>query len=99
MPKLTFREDGDPSYRIGIRGLKGGHSAGRIHLERGNSIILAGIVMEALVSRFDDIRLADINGGMGGVYVRSNGKEGKGTVKITLPDQGLSSTVDLTVRA
>lgn len=62
--KLTFKEDGDPSYRIGIRGLKGGHSAGRIHLERGNSIILAGIVMEALVSRFDDIRLADINGGM-----------------------------------
>lgn len=62
--KLTFKEDHDPAYRIGIRGLKGGHSAGRIHLERGNAIVLAGYVMEALVSRFDDIRLVDINGGM-----------------------------------
>ena len=62
--KLTFKEDKDPAYRIGIRGLKGGHSAGRIHLERGNAIVLAGYVMEALVSRFDDVRLVDINGGM-----------------------------------
>ncbi len=62
--RLTFKEDSDPAYRIGIRGLKGGHSAGRIHLERGNAIIIAARVMEALVSRFDDIRLIDINGGM-----------------------------------
>jgi beta-galactosidase len=30
--------------------------------------------------------LADINGGMGGVYVRSIGQEGKAAVKISLPD-------------
>ena len=43
--------------------------------------------------------LADINGGMGGVYIRSTGVSGKATVKITLPDQNLSSVVELDVRA
>jgi len=42
--------------------------------------------------------LADINGGMGGVYVRSIGKEGKAAVKISLPDQGLSSDVGFDIR-
>ncbi len=41
--------------------------------------------------------LADINGGMGGVYIKSKGKEGTGSVKISFPDAGLSSTVDFTV--
>ena len=36
---------------------------------------------------------ADINGGMGGVYVRSTGVKGKATVKISLPDYDLSSGV------
>ena len=40
---------------------------------------------------------ADINGGMGGVYVRSTGKEGKGSLKITLPDAGLSSVIDFRI--
>ncbi len=43
--------------------------------------------------------LADINGGMGGVYIRSTGEVGNATVKITLPDQNLSSVVELDVRA
>ncbi len=42
--------------------------------------------------------MADINGGMGGVYVRSIGKEGKAAVKISLPDQGLSSEVGFDIR-
>ena len=42
--------------------------------------------------------LADINGGMGGVYVRSIGQEGKAAVKISLPDQGLSSEVGFDIR-
>ena len=42
--------------------------------------------------------MADINGGMGGVYVRSIGKEGKAAVKISLPDQGLSSDVGFDIR-
>ena len=41
--------------------------------------------------------LADINGGMGGVYVRSVGKQGKGTVKISLPDHGLSSEINIDI--
>ncbi|MBR4403542.1 MAG: glycoside hydrolase family 2 protein [Clostridiales bacterium] len=43
--------------------------------------------------------MADINGGMGGVYVRSIGQEGKATVRITLPDQGLSSENVFDIRA
>ena len=42
--------------------------------------------------------MADINGGMGGVYVRSIGKEGKAAVKISLPDQGLSLDVGFDIR-
>lgn len=42
--------------------------------------------------------MADINGGMGGVYVRSIGLEGKAAVKISLSDQGLSSEVGFDIR-
>ena len=42
--------------------------------------------------------MADINGGMGGVYVRSIGQEGKAAVKISLPDQGLSSEVGFDIK-
>ena len=41
--------------------------------------------------------MADINGGMGGFYVRSTGKEGKGTVTVTLADTGLASEIGFTV--
>ena len=43
--------------------------------------------------------LADINGGMGGVYVRSIGKQGTGSVKISLPDYGLASVAEFEVKA
>ena len=42
--------------------------------------------------------LADINGGMGGVYIRSTGEAGDAAVKITLPDQDLSSVIGLNVK-
>lgn len=61
---ISFKTNGNPCYRIEIRGLKGGHSAGCIHLERGNAIILAARVLQAMTVSFDDIRLIDINGGM-----------------------------------
>ena len=41
--------------------------------------------------------LADINGGMGGFYVRSIGKEGKGKISITLTDTGLTSEIGFKV--
>ena len=37
--------------------------------------------------------MADINGGMGGIYIRSAGAEGKASVKISLPDHDVSSEV------
>ena len=37
-------------------------------------------------------------GGMGGVYVRSIGQEGKAAVKISLPDQGLSSGIGFDIK-
>lgn len=42
--------------------------------------------------------LADINGGMGGVYIRSIGEAGNATVKIILPDQNLSSVIELNIK-
>ena len=39
------------------------------------------------------------NGGMGGIYVRSIGKQGKGSVKISLPDYGLASVAEFEVKA
>lgn len=58
---------------------------------------------QALLEVMGDIEvlgpaLADINGGMGGVYVRSTGVAGKASVKISLPDQGLSSEVGFDIR-
>ncbi|MBQ4271814.1 MAG: glycoside hydrolase family 2 protein [Clostridiales bacterium] len=40
---------------------------------------------------------ADINGGMGGVYIKSAGKEGKGNLKITFPDPGLDALLDFNI--
>lgn len=42
--------------------------------------------------------LADINGGMGGIYIRSTGRSGKALVKISLPDYDLTSVVEIDVR-
>ena len=42
--------------------------------------------------------LADINGGMGGAYIRSTGRAGKGRLKVTFPDPGLAAETDFTVR-
>ena len=59
---------------------------------------------QALIEVEGDIEIlgpamADINGGMGGVYVRSTGKQGKGSVKISLPDHGLSSEIGFNIKA
>ena len=62
--KLEFTENKDNAYRIEIRGLKGGHSAGAIHTEKGNAILLAARVGEELRVKYNDIRLFDLNGGM-----------------------------------
>ncbi len=62
--ELEYEGNDTQTYCIQIRGLKGGHSAGVIHLERGNSIHLAARTAEELRTLFPDIRLVDLNGGM-----------------------------------
>lgn len=61
---LSFEENDKNTYRLEIRGLKGGHSAGCIHLELGNGILLAARVAEELRTQFEDLRIVDFNGGM-----------------------------------
>lgn len=50
------------SYRIEIKGLQGGHSGIEIHLEKGNSNIIAGRLLYEL-SKNIDIYLSNIEGG------------------------------------
>ncbi len=74
----------------------------RIKVTDENGNVMSFYNRQALIEVTGDIEilgpsLADINGGMGGVYIRSTGKKGKGTVKITLPDCGITSAVDFTV--
>ena len=69
--------------------------------EYGN--VMPFVNRQALLEAEGDIEilgpaLADINGGMGGIYVRSTGKQGKGTVKISLPDHGLSSEIGFNIK-
>ena len=62
--KLAYEDSKDPGFCLQIRGLKGGHSAGCIHLELGNAILLGARVLEELSRKYPDIRIADFNGGM-----------------------------------
>ncbi len=62
--KLHFKETDAPAYRLQVRGLKGGHSGGLIHLERGNAILLAARILEEMSDKVDDIRIVDFNGGL-----------------------------------
>lgn len=48
---------------IKIRGLHGGHSGGDIHLEKGNAIKIAGILLKRSQEKFK-INLANVQGGL-----------------------------------
>lgn len=59
------KEDNDlPAYFIGVRGLLGGHSGGLIHLERGNSNILAARILKEMKLNGIDVQLVRFNGGL-----------------------------------
>ncbi|MBR3151717.1 MAG: beta-Ala-His dipeptidase [Erysipelotrichaceae bacterium] len=62
--KLNFKETDAPAYQLQVRGLKGGHSGGLIHLERGNAILLAARILEEMADTVKDLRIADFNGGL-----------------------------------
>ncbi len=62
--ELEFEDNHDSTYRLGIRGLLGGHSGGLIHLERGNSNTLAARVLKELQFAGLDVRLVSFTGGL-----------------------------------
>ena len=53
-----------PAYTLCIRGLLGGHSGGLIHLERGNSNILAARILKEMSLNGIDFNLVRFNGGL-----------------------------------
>ena len=52
-----------PTYRLDIGGLTGGHSGGMIHLEKGNSIVIAARVIEEAIAKGMDFDLVKFTGG------------------------------------
>lgn len=52
-----------PLYQIKVTGLKGGHSGGEIHKERGNANKLIVRILYQLKKQFD-VRLVSMNGGL-----------------------------------
>lgn len=53
-----------PAYAFEIRGLLGGHSGGLIHLERGNSNILAARILKEMRLNGIDLSLVRFSGGL-----------------------------------
>ena len=62
--EVTFVPNTDPTYRLEIRGLLGGHSGGLIHTEKGNSNIAATRILKECEIHGLDITLVSFNGGL-----------------------------------
>ena len=59
------KEENDlPAYCFAVRGLLGGHSGGLIHLERGNSNILAARILREMQNDGIDLHLVRMSGGL-----------------------------------
>lgn len=52
------------AYRLGVRGLKGGHSGALIHLELGNANTLLARILKELQMQGIDMQLVSFNGGL-----------------------------------
>ena len=61
---VTYTDTAKPAYLLSVRGLLGGHSGGMIHLERGNSNILAARILREMQTAGCDIQIADFKGGL-----------------------------------
>ena len=55
---------GKPAYELSIRGLKGGHSGGLIHMELGNANIIAGRILKEMQNSGIDVQLVSFEGGL-----------------------------------
>ena len=53
-----------PEYRLRVQGLLGGHSGGKIHLERGNANIIAGRILKEAMLAGAHITLTEMTGGL-----------------------------------
>ncbi len=53
-----------PEYRLRVQGLIGGHSGGKIHLERGNANIIAGRILKEAMLAGAHITLTEMTGGL-----------------------------------
>ena len=62
--EITGEDNHSPVYVLEVKGLKGGHSGGCIHLGRGNANKIAGRILYHLLKNGMDIRLIDITGGL-----------------------------------
>ncbi len=51
-------------YHMLVKGLKGGHSGGSIHLERGNANLIAARLLKELEAEGIDVTLSAFNGGL-----------------------------------
>lgn len=61
---ITKEKNTKPAYRLSVRGLSGGHSASKIHLEKGNANILAVRILKELQEKEMDVQLCDFDGGL-----------------------------------
>lgn len=61
---VTKEKNAKPAYRLSVRGLSGGHSASKIHLEKGNANILAVRILKELQEKGMDVQLCDFDGGL-----------------------------------
>lgn len=61
---IAFGSNSKPSYILVVKGLRGGHSGGEIHKERGNANKLAVRAMYQLLKNDIDVNIVDINGGL-----------------------------------
>ncbi len=62
--ELSFEENNKPTFKLMIKGLKGGHSGGCIDLERGNSNKLLVRLLKELQLNGVSLNLVSINGGL-----------------------------------
>ena len=60
---VEFEACEGPVYRLFVTGLKGGHSGGCIHLERGNALKICGRILKE-ISGGCDVRIVKLDGGL-----------------------------------
>ena len=62
--KLEYDDAYGTTWQLTVKGLKGGHSGGQIHLERGNANVLAARILKEAEDRGLDVTLVTLKGGM-----------------------------------